>query len=327
MQIKTQVVSRLSVSVSLWLFFIFALVSHALAVPETVGVKITDVTTSSFSVVWMTDVAAEPMVEVYSDSSMTNQITELVTTPMPASSTTVVEAARNKGIMKIRVSGLSPSTAYYVRTLTGDPENPQSIGYSALYEVITASEVTPYYYSGDTAQGFSNDLVAFTVYIRPLDKDTEPEPGAGDLIILEDEVSPYPISAFAGDGINSPQGILDMNNLFNIDGLSRDVTGGEKIVLRVYRAGTLSTLIHYRRIPQDEGMVYVAEPVRGFFADINLDGNVDDEDFEEIRKQYRALPDDADYNPDFDFVDDEEGKIDVREFSKFTREYGRTDVE
>ncbi len=74
-------------------------------------------------------------------------------------------------------------------------------------------------------------------------------------------------------------------------------------------------------------MVYVVESVKGFFADINLDDKVDEEDFAEFKKQYRTLPDDATYNPDFNFAEDTEGKVDVREFSKFSREYGRTDVE
>ena len=73
-------------------------------------------------------------------------------------------------------------------------------------------------------------------------------------------------------------------------------------------------------------MVYVVEPAKGFFADINLDGKIDDADFTEFKKQYRTLPDDVSYNPDFNFVEDTEGKVDAREFSKFSKEYGRTDV-
>jgi hypothetical protein len=73
-------------------------------------------------------------------------------------------------------------------------------------------------------------------------------------------------------------------------------------------------------------MVYVVDPLKGFFADVNLDGRVDDLDFAEFRKHYRTSPDDTNYNPDFNFVEDAEGKVDVREFSKFSKEYGRTDV-
>ncbi|TAL27070.1 MAG: hypothetical protein EPN94_02075, partial [Nitrospirae bacterium] len=92
-------------------FILLALASNAFAVPETASVRITDVTPTSFSVVWMTDVAADPEVEVYSESSMTNQITDkFIVTRMPAGSQKVAVAAKGRGIMKVRVSGLSPSS-------------------------------------------------------------------------------------------------------------------------------------------------------------------------------------------------------------------------
>ena len=119
--------------------------SHALAVPETAGVKITDVTPASFSIVWMTDVEADPAVEVYRDSSMTERVIEGITiTPMPGISQEVKDAAKRKGIMKVRVSGLTPVTIYFVRAVTQDPQNPGDVGYSTLYELTTASRIIPY---------------------------------------------------------------------------------------------------------------------------------------------------------------------------------------
>jgi hypothetical protein len=167
--------------------------------------------------------------------------------------------------------------------------------------------------------------LSFRTYIRP--SDTSADPGIGDLVILEEEGAAYPISAFVGDWINSPEGILDLNNLFGVDSSSLDIKGGEKAVLRIYRSEGSSTLTHYRRAPQNGNMVYVVEPVKGFFADINLDGKVDDNDFAEFKKQYKTLPEDTVYNPDFNFVEDTEGKIDAKEFSKFSREYGRANVQ
>lgn len=301
------------------------MVSNALAVPDTSSVRVTDVTTTSFSVVWMTDVSADPEVEVYADNTMATRITDkCVITSMPSGSPKVSGAAKARGIMKVRVSGLSSSTKYYVRTVTKDPSNPQSIGYSSIYEVTTASKVMPYKYTDNKPEGFANDLSSFRVYIRPSDKD--PEPGLGDLIVLEGDGALYPLSAFVGDRINSPESVIDLNNIFGLDSRSLDISGGEKITIRIYRGGGISTLTHYRRSPQNSNMVYVSESVKGFFADINLDGKIDDEDFAEFKKQYRTLPDDVTYNPDFDFVEDTEGKVDAREFSKFSREYGRTDV-
>lgn len=302
-----------------------AFTSLAYAVPETNAVRVTDVTASSFSLVWMTDSAAEPTVEVFSDRSLQQRVTEgLVVTPMPGESA-AVQAARTKGIMKARVSGALPSTTYYARAVTKDPANPDSVSYSTLQEVTTASTVLLYRTVNSAAQALANDLVAVPVYVRPADQADQPR--LGDLIMLEGQGTPYPISAFVGDGAVSPEGILDLNNLFGIDGSSLAVAGGETITLRVYRAGGLSTLTHYRRTPQNSGACSVVGLQKGFFADINLDRTVDDQDFLLFKAQYRTMPDDASYNPDFNFIEDPESKVDVRDFSRFSQEYGRQNVQ
>ena len=308
-------------------FILLAAAGSAFAVPETVSLRVTDVTTSSFALVWMTDVAANPAVEVYSDSAMSNRLTDAVTvTPMPDLPQSVAAVARSRGIMKVRVAGLTPETRYFVRSVTVSPADQTSIGYSGLQEVTTAAAVVPYRLAGDgSLQGFANDLLAMKVYIRPGDSDALP--GQGDLVMLESPVSPYPVSAFIGAGAVAPEGVLDLGNLFGLDMKSLNIAGGEKSLLRIYRGGTLSTLLHYRRFPGSNNAVAVAEPVKGFFADVNLDGKVDEEDFAEFRKQYRTIPDDVAYNPDYNFIADPSGKIDAQDFAKFAKEYGRAGVE
>lgn len=300
---------------------------NACAVPETVSMRVTDVTTSSFALVWMTDVAATPNLEVYGDSAMTTRLTDTVTViPMPDAPQDVTAAARGKGIMKVRAVGLLPNTTYYVRAVTADPADQTSIGYSALQEVTTAATVVPYRPAADgTFQAFANDLIAMKVYIRPSNQDAVP--GKGDLVLLETSASPYPVSAFVGAGIAAPEGVIDLNNLFGTDMTSLAVLGGEKGQLSVYRGGALSTLVHYRKLPAGSGTVAVAEPVKGFFADINLDGKVDDQDFAIFKNQYRTAPDDPTYNPDYKFVAGPDGKINAQDFASFARQYGRTGVQ
>lgn len=296
----------------------------ASAVPETVSVRVADVTTSSFAMVWMTDVAATPAVEVYSDSAMVNRLSDTVTViPMPDASQAVAAAAGSKGVMKVRIAGLTPNTSYYVRTVTADPANPASIGYSGLLQVTTAGSVVPYRRTTDgSLQGIGNDLISFRVYIRP--SDTDPAPGQGDLILLETPASPNPVSAFVGVGASAPEGVLDLNNLFGADLASLAVQGGEKALISVYRGGTLSTLQHYRRLPVSSSSVVVGEPVTGFYADVNLDGTVDDQDFALFRNQYRTAPDDPAYNPDYKFVVGADAKIGAQDFASFAKQYGRT---
>lgn len=307
-------------------------VGGALAVPETSSVRVTDVTTTSFAVVWMTDVAAEPAVQVFLDSSGISEITGSVQqTPMPDASSATIGAARAKGIMKVRVAGLAPGVTYHVRTVTRDPQSSDSVAYSSLREATTATRVEPF--QTDAAgklTPLTNDLTAFRVYIRPSDPSM---PGLGDLLLLSTPESPYPISAFAGEGILAPQGLVDLNNLFGLDRGSMPILGGEQAILRIYRGGALATLLHYRRFPASNGILGVSTPLQGFFADLNLDGKVDEQDFAAFKEQYRLHADDGDFNPDFNFIAVEEGKngpsdlVDARDFARFATQFGRTGVE
>lgn len=303
------------------------------AVPETVSVRVTDVTPTSFAVVWLTDVAAYPEVEVYADASMAVNLAEsAVMTAMPDAPSAVAMAAVQKGIMKVRVSGLAADTAYYVRTMTRDPANVSSTSYSSLMQVTTAAAVVPYHEAGDgTLTSLANNLLTFRVFIRPAD--SSELPGMGDLILLESDPALYPVSAFVGEGSVAPEGVVDLNNLFDLGGSSLDVLGGERMAMRIYRGGTLSTLLHYRRFPADSGVVAAGEPVRGFWADLNLDGNVDKLDFDLFRSHYPSTADDGNFNPDVNFIPVSPGQtvpgdaINARDFVRFAGEYGRTGVE
>jgi len=299
----------------------------ALAVPDTISVRITDVTTSSFSIVWMTGVAADPAIEVYADASMSTPLSDGITiTPMPDATQEVAAAAKVRGIMKVRVSDLTASTQYYVRTVTRDPADPASVGYSTLLNVTTASLVAPYATGQDgSLQGFTNDLATMKVYIQPGEQQSAQ--GMGELLLLEMPSAAYPLSTFIGVGTSAPEGVIDLNNFFDHQlTTSLWAKGGENVQLRVYRGGTLATLLHYRRLPLNSGFVAAVEPSKGFYADINLDGKVDDADFEEFRKQYRTSPNDDTYNPDFKFITTTSGKIEAQDFASFAKQYGRVDV-
>lgn len=301
----------------------FLLTPAAFAVPETNAVRVTDVTASSFSVVWMTDVAADASVEIYADKSMQQRVTEGFVFSTPTGS--AAQAGRAKGIMKVQVTGTQPATTYYARTVTTESANPLSVSYSSLQQVTTASSVALYLTRNNVAQGISNDILSFPVYVRPIEQGADPR--LGDLIVLDVQGSSNSVSAFVGDGTVSPEGLLDFNNLFGADGTSLAVAGGEVIALRIYRGGNLSTLTHYRKAPQNSTAVSLANPLKGFFADINLDGNIDDADFQAFKAQYRTGPNDPAYNPDFNFISDPTGTVDIRDFGKFSKEYGRTNVQ
>ncbi len=183
----------------------------------------------------------------------------------------------------------------------------------------------PYRQSADGAlRGAGNDLASFKVYVRPQDAAAFT---LGDLILLETSGARSPVSAFVGMGGTAPEGVVDLNNLFGTDLTSLSIYGGEKTVLSVYRGGALPTLLHYRTLPANSGLVSVEEPVKGFFADVNLDGKVDEQDFQAFKKQFRTSAGDAAFNPDFDFVAGTSGTVDAQDFARFAREYGKTGVQ
>lgn len=312
---------------------VLIMVSTAHAVPETVSARVSDVTTGSLSLAWMTDVAAEPEVEIYADASRSVDLAEQVRiTPYAGVSTAVQEAARAKGIMQARISGLKAATTYYLRAISRDPNAESSFSVSELLEVTTASEVRAEQRLGDGGLAYAaNDLLAFGVYIRP--SSSEEHPGLGDLLLLESDGSPYPLSAFVGEGSVAPEGLLDLNNLFDWQGVSLGLDGGETAQLRVYRGETFATLLHYRRFAADSGTGVAQQPIRGFFADFNLDGKVDGADFELFKDHCRSAADDGLFNPDMNLIEKQPGaivaddQIDARDFARFATEYGNQSVE
>lgn len=297
-----------------------------LAAPDTLAVRVTDVTPSSLSLVWMSDMPAEPSVQVFSDSAMANDITSQVkAVSMPCASADAAAAARQKNLFKVRIEGLQAGTDYYVRAVSTDVTDATSSSVSALQKVTTEKEAASYTHDvNGIPVPFSNDLATFQAYTPP--NSTEAQPGLGDIVLLEIPDAAYPISAFVGDGVLTPEGAIDLNNLFGPDGAALFMANREKAVLTVYRGGTLSNLVHYRWLPASSGQASVQVPAQGFFADFNLDGVVDMADFQEFRKYYRTKKTDGPYNPDFDFIADPDGAVDAREFSKFSGQYGRTNV-
>ncbi|PNU20707.1 hypothetical protein C2E25_05665 [Geothermobacter hydrogeniphilus] len=305
----------------------------ARAVPEIVSLRVADVTPTSLSLVWMTNVPADPDVEIYADPGMAEPLNEQIRVqPYGAVPGMVAAAAKAKGIFLVRLLGLRPDTSYYLRAVTRESGVTDSVAYSDLLEVRTAATVLPYRRTSDgTLVPTANDLLSFRVYIRPAER-TASLSGLGDLLLLENESGHAPIAAFVGEGVTSPEGVVDLNNLYGLDLQSLFFSGGEKVTLRVYRGNTLSVLTHLRRLPVPGGLLQVAAAQRGFnAADLNLDGQVDYQDFVLFKERFDLGANDGAYNPDYDFVVmaageiSAEDRVDVKDFAWFAGQYGKAE--
>ncbi len=89
-------------------------------VPAVSDVTVTDVTTRSFSVVWISSESSLPDLIVYDDISGTVETADARITILPVNngSTAIQNAAQNIGAMKVRVTGLDSNTTYYFQTIT-----------------------------------------------------------------------------------------------------------------------------------------------------------------------------------------------------------------
>lgn len=208
--------------------------------PIVTDITVTDVTPVSFSVVWGSDQPSSCNIAVFTDVNGNEDISATLTiTPHPTRNgdSTIGVAAQNRGVMKIRISGLSPLTTYFFQTqTTSDPGNEDTFSPSTgpYLPVRTGAAVTKTYETGTAELPFTNNLIYQNVY-----EAGGTSPATGALLLASIEGGSYPLSAFVGDGLPSPQAAIDLNNLYSIvDERTLPLQGGEKIVLTTFYGDT-----------------------------------------------------------------------------------------
>lgn len=166
---------RLRAAMVLALFIqLYAAMAHGLGYSEVV---VADVTSRAFSVVWQVQYAAEPDLEIYTDVMGTTPARDISIERnfTYSNSSTLREAAESQGIMRVRVSGLSPNTPYFYRLVTiakADDSVVRLPETGALPSVVTETHSLPY----------SNESLS----VRLLQQDgTTPASGAMFLLSVE----------------------------------------------------------------------------------------------------------------------------------------------
>ena len=207
-------------------------------IPVVNNVMVTDVTTVSFSVIWSSSEASTADLDVFQDADGTSPVPDTVVLPHPvndpAMASTISEAAENNGVMKVMVTGLQPDTTYYFQTITtskSTTDTTYSPSSAPLTAVTTESETVRTYQNGDDVLPFSNDII-----IEPCYLDDGSTPADGSLLIATVAGGNNPITAFVGDGVDSPYALIDLNNVFSREMFENlDLEQGENLTLVNFR--------------------------------------------------------------------------------------------
>ena len=249
-----------------WLSLFFLLVFPVAAyggMPEVSHVMVTDVTTTSFSVIWMASEASTADLEVYADENGDSLIADAIITahPIESGDDTIKEAAEDNGVMKVRVTDLEPDTTYYFMTITTS-KPPDSIttyypDAEPFMSVTTESETVRTYESGGNIFPFCNDVITESCYLN------DGTHAVGTLLLATLEGGNYPITAFVGDGVDPPYAMIDLNNVFSRETHENlDLFQGKNLTLLNFR-GRLGNSIVTHDVPEDLSLCEVKQGAPG----------------------------------------------------------------
>lgn len=182
---------------------------------------ITDVTPVSFSVVWITNESATGNIEVYQDAQGADLVSEanISLQYTDTNNTLLQNQASANGILRARISGLSPSTPYFFRLTTTPVASGQPEIFPPAGPLLGLS-------TQETSDAISNDT--FIVEIIQSDGSSA---ASGAIMLANVSGSPYPVSAMVGDGIDVSRAILNMANVYGNNRVNRELDGGESLTI------------------------------------------------------------------------------------------------
>jgi len=204
-------------------------------------VHITDVTPVSFTVVWAVDEAASGTLQLYDDvlGSRANTTATIQAQFTESGDSALATQAANQGVLRVRVSGLTPATAYFFRlvttpTLSGIAENFPASG--PLLSLMTQA----------ASDAISNETSGINVVATD-----GISPATGTVILAQVVGSEYPVSHMVGDGTAADLAMLNLSNLYGGNAISRELTGGESLSLTVL-GGTLGRVSASTIVPVND---------------------------------------------------------------------------
>jgi hypothetical protein len=222
--------------------------------PVVSDITVSDVTPVSFSIIWKSDIAGTSNLNVFSDSAGTTPVTDITIESQPVDNgdAAIAAAAEDIGVMKVRVSGLTPNATYYFQTETtekGGSDVTLSPAASPLPEVITAADVVRTRMEDSAEVPFTNDLIIFDCDV------------AGALLVANVAGGDYPVSGFVGDGVAGTNAYVDLNNVFNF-GITLPLEGGEDVELTKFK-GIQGIESENKAVPPATQLAKMLAPLEG----------------------------------------------------------------
>ena len=225
------------------LSLVLLLISHTVLAEITfTNIKVTDVTPNSFTVNWKTDEAATADINIYLDVAKVQPATGITKEIQFTESnlTTLATTAEDNGVLRIRVSGLSPNTPYFFELVT----TPKLSGISSIFP---ASGALPSVKTYNNSFPMSNESIGSDVF--QVDGATA---ATGSILIINVESSQYPVSHMVGDGFNNSFATVNLSNLFeDITPLNRLILGGELGTVRAF-GGLLGQTVSALTLPAND---------------------------------------------------------------------------
>ena len=251
-------------------FFLLFSICQVQAAPVTVSdTTVTDVTPSSFSVLWNGDQAAIPDLRIFADANGSQELTGQITVtayPLKGTHTSTQEGARDNGVLIIRAANLSPATSYYYQTTTisaATGEITLTPAAAPFPSVTTQDNSVRTDIPDATEYLFTNDTILINT---PLEDGSDPAEGTVVTVLLTG--SNYPVSGIVGDGVSLPFAAMDGANIYDASQhINMPLHGGEEVTVTRF-LGTNGTetfrsyLLPPRQLAQQRGLVGLHEVMR-----------------------------------------------------------------
>ena len=216
---------KLSACLLVALAFLLLMNKSVMAEVTFTNIKVTDVTPNSFTVNWKADEAATADINIYLDVGKTEPASGVVKDLQFTESGNAVlaTAAEDNGVLRVRVSGLSPNTPYFYELVT----TPKSSGVPAVFPVTgPLPSVKTFSHSFPK----SNESLAANVF-----QTDGTSAATGTVLIVSVDSSQYPVSHMVGDGYSASFSSVNLSNLFDsTTSLNRIIFGGESGAVRAF---------------------------------------------------------------------------------------------